>query len=213
MINSNGYLRRSWCPVDFVLHILGTRWTTAIINELRTGPKRPSELSKALPKISAKTLTQRLRDLETSGFLNRESYEEIPPRVVYSLTNRGRDLVFLLEAINDYGESWQLSGAFTELSECTGFSEQPDTQSEIEMEESREQSAQVSADILAHRSNSIHQSRDTLHIVPTAEFCSVEFGNDGAQDSDDEDEDGNSFFTFVPGDYRKSLYKQLKRQC
>jgi DNA-binding HxlR family transcriptional regulator len=98
-----------WCPIDLVIHIIGSRWTIAIVRDLVTGPKRPSELAKALRGISAKTLTQRLRDLEKWGLVHRTAYQEIPPRVEYSLTSRGQDLVFVLEALKDLGESWQRS--------------------------------------------------------------------------------------------------------
>lgn len=96
-----------WCPIDLVIHVIGSRWTIAIVRELATGIKRPSELARALGKISAKTLTQRLRDLEEWGLVQRIAFQEIPPRVEYSLTDRGRDLLYVLEALKDLGESWQ----------------------------------------------------------------------------------------------------------
>ncbi|MBX3075752.1 helix-turn-helix transcriptional regulator [Candidatus Obscuribacterales bacterium] len=96
-----------WCPLDYILELISGRWTVLILRKLRSGPKRPSELTRILPKISAKTLTQRLRELEDAGFLGRESFEEIPPRVVYSLTSKGEDLVCVLEALNDLGGTWQ----------------------------------------------------------------------------------------------------------
>lgn len=98
-----------WCPIDLVIHVIGSRWTIAIVRELAVKPRRPSELSKALAGISAKTLTQRLRDLEEWQLVKRTAYQEIPPRVVYELTERGKDLLFVLEALKDLGESWQRS--------------------------------------------------------------------------------------------------------
>ena len=62
-----------------------------------------------LERVSAKTLTQRLRELEQCGILIRTAYNEIPPRVVYELTERGRDLLFILDALKDVGASWQNS--------------------------------------------------------------------------------------------------------
>jgi DNA-binding HxlR family transcriptional regulator len=96
-----------WCPVDFVIHVIGSRWTIPIVRYLNSGPKRPSELSKLLNGISPKILTQRLRELETWGLVEREAFQEIPPRVTYTLSDRGRDLVFVMEALRDLGESWQ----------------------------------------------------------------------------------------------------------
>jgi len=98
-----------WCPIDLVIHVIGSRWTIAIVRELATGFKRPSELARVLGKISAKTLTQRLRDLEEWGLVERTAFQEIPPRVEYSLTERGKDLLYVLEALKDLGESWQRS--------------------------------------------------------------------------------------------------------
>ncbi len=98
-----------WCPIDLVIHVIGSRWTIAIVRELATGSKRPSEIARVIGKISAKTLTQRLRDLEEWGLVERVAFQEIPPRVEYSLTERGKDLLYVLEALKDLGESWQRS--------------------------------------------------------------------------------------------------------
>lgn len=96
-----------WCPVDLVIHVIGSRWTIPIVRYLKGGPRRPSELGKLLSGISPKTLTQRLRELEKWGLVQRKAYQEIPPRVSYSLTQRGEDLVYVMEALRDLGESWQ----------------------------------------------------------------------------------------------------------
>ncbi len=98
-----------WCPIDFVIHIIGSRWTIPIIRELNKGPRRPSELTKTLEGISPKTLTQRLRDLESWELVQRQAYQEIPPRVNYSLSERGKDLMYVIEALHDLGASWQRS--------------------------------------------------------------------------------------------------------
>jgi len=95
------------CPTDFVLQTLSTRWTLPLIKALAKGPLRPSELTKQLDGISAKSLTQRLRELESVGLLTRTAYQEIPPRVVYELTDRGLDLLYVLDALEDLGKSWQ----------------------------------------------------------------------------------------------------------
>jgi len=95
------------CPADFVLLMLSSKWTLPIIRELSKGTQRPSEITATLQTISAKTLTQRLRELEQLEIVKRTAYEEIPPRVVYSLTERGKDLVFVIDALNEVGASWQ----------------------------------------------------------------------------------------------------------
>ncbi|MBX3149450.1 helix-turn-helix transcriptional regulator [Candidatus Obscuribacterales bacterium] len=104
---NNDTLSQKCCPTDFVLHTLSTRWTLPLIKALALGPMRPSELTKKLTGISAKSLTQRLRQLEKVGVLTRTSYQEIPPRVIYELTARGRDLLYVLDALEELGQSWQ----------------------------------------------------------------------------------------------------------
>lgn len=94
-------------PIDLVLHIVGAKWTIPIVRELINGPRRPSELSKAIKGISPKTLTDRLRDLEKWELVSRTAFQEIPPRVVYALTERGLDLLYVMEALRDLGGSWQ----------------------------------------------------------------------------------------------------------
>lgn len=96
-----------WCPIDFVIHVIGSKWTIPIIRDLNTGKKRPSELMKSLPGTSPKTLTHRLRELEKWGLVTRQAYQEIPPRVDYELSARGQDLMYVMEALRDLGESWQ----------------------------------------------------------------------------------------------------------
>lgn len=109
-------IHHPWCSLDFVLELISGRWTILIVRELRNGPKRPSELTRTLPKISAKTLTHRLRELEDAGFLLRESFEEIPPRVLYSLTPKGHDLMCVLEALNELGQNWQSASTIEAVS-------------------------------------------------------------------------------------------------
>jgi DNA-binding HxlR family transcriptional regulator len=75
--------------------------------ELHKGARRPSEILKTLNGISPKTLTQRLRELEKWGLVTRQAYQEIPPRVDYALSDRGTDLIYVIEALRDLGESWQ----------------------------------------------------------------------------------------------------------
>ncbi len=95
------------CSLDFVLELISARWAPQLIRELRSGPKRPSELVRSFPRISAKTLTQRLRELEEAGFIRRQAFDEIPPRVEYSLTDMGNDLMCVLEALTDIGQNWR----------------------------------------------------------------------------------------------------------
>lgn len=101
--------KQIWCPVQFVLEIIDGKWTMQVIEELLNGTKRHSELSNQLNGINPKTLTDRLRRLEEFGLIRRKMYEEIPPRVEYSITARGRDLTPVIKTLRTLGISWQKS--------------------------------------------------------------------------------------------------------
>jgi DNA-binding HxlR family transcriptional regulator len=93
------------CPIERALLVLDGKWSTLIIRELLGGPKRFGELRSALAIGSPKTLTERLRILEHQGVLTRTAYAEIPPRVVYELTDRGRSFRSVLEAMAAWGNA------------------------------------------------------------------------------------------------------------
>jgi len=93
------------CPIERALLVLDGKWSTLIIRELLVGPKRFGELRAALDMGSPKTLTERLRVLEHQGVLTRTVYPEVPPRVVYELTERGRSFRSVLEAMAAWGEA------------------------------------------------------------------------------------------------------------
>jgi DNA-binding HxlR family transcriptional regulator len=92
------------CGVERTLKVLDGKWTTLIVRELLSGPKRFGEIRSALRGPSAKTLTDRLRALEHQGILTRTVYAEVPPRVVYELTEQGRSLSGILHAMLVWGE-------------------------------------------------------------------------------------------------------------
>ncbi|MDJ0706333.1 MAG: helix-turn-helix domain-containing protein [Leptolyngbyaceae cyanobacterium MO_188.B28] len=94
------------CPIQFVLDILGGKWSILILRELFLGERRTHEFLEALPGISTKTLTMRLRELEKHQLVERQVYPEVPPRVVYSLTQKGKDLQPVMAALHQVGEQW-----------------------------------------------------------------------------------------------------------
>ena len=94
------------CPVEWVARIIGDKWTLLIIRDLAKGAHRFNQLHSSIAGISTQTLTIRLNTLEQAGLVLRRAYPEIPPRVEYSLTEKGRALIPLLVAIRDYGEQW-----------------------------------------------------------------------------------------------------------
>ncbi|MGD1702997.1 winged helix-turn-helix transcriptional regulator [Dapis sp. BLCC M229] len=94
------------CPIQFVLGILGSKWSVLILRELLSGDRRTHELLEALPGISSKTLTSRLRELEKYGLLARRVYPEVPPHVEYSLTEKGLEVQPVMIALKQLGEKW-----------------------------------------------------------------------------------------------------------
>jgi len=94
------------CPVGRVAHLLGDKWVLLIVRDLAMGCKRFGELQRSMGNISPRTLSARLSTLEVAGLVERRAYAEIPPRVEYSLTEKGQALLPLLQAMRDYGEKW-----------------------------------------------------------------------------------------------------------
>lgn len=86
------------------LCILGNKWTALIIKELYNAPSRFSQLEKSLPGISPRTLSQRLDDMEDSGLVTKQSFAEVPPRVEYTLTDKGRELIPILKSMAAWGD-------------------------------------------------------------------------------------------------------------
>jgi DNA-binding HxlR family transcriptional regulator len=105
MTQSNSCLDAQ-CPIQFVLDILDSKWSILILRELFVGDRRTNDFLAALPGISTKTLTQRLRELEQHQLVHRQSYAEVPPRVVYSLTEKGRELQPIMAALHQVGQTW-----------------------------------------------------------------------------------------------------------
>lgn len=97
------------CPVETTIAAIGGRWKVLVIHHLIEGPKRFGELSRLLDGISPRTLTRQLRELEESGVIKRKDYQEMPPRVEYSLTVMGCELEPVLRAMHDWGEKVERS--------------------------------------------------------------------------------------------------------
>jgi DNA-binding HxlR family transcriptional regulator len=94
------------CPVLATAQIVGGKWTLVMLRDLAAGPRRFSQLQRSLAGISPRTLSLRLRALEEGGIIERREYAEVPPRVEYRLTEKGRDLVPIIEAMRRYGTRW-----------------------------------------------------------------------------------------------------------
>lgn len=91
------------CPVEYTASLIANKWKIIILRELLTGTKRYNELTRSVVGISAKVLTENLRDLEKDGIINRKVYPEVPPKVEYSLTDKGNDLKVVIESMKEFG--------------------------------------------------------------------------------------------------------------
>jgi DNA-binding HxlR family transcriptional regulator len=94
------------CPIAEAARLLGDKWTLIVLRDLAKGPCRFKSLEQSGEGISPSILTARLRDLEEKGMISRTSYNEIPPRVEYCLTAKGRDTLPVIEALGIYGRRW-----------------------------------------------------------------------------------------------------------
>jgi DNA-binding HxlR family transcriptional regulator len=94
------------CPVCRTAEIVCGKWTLLVIRDLAEGRSRFCELERSLQGISPRTLSLRLRALEEEGILERQTFPEVPPRVEYALTTKGRALVPLIEDMRKYGREW-----------------------------------------------------------------------------------------------------------
>ena len=94
------------CPVCRTADIVCGKWTLLIVRDLAEGRARFCELERSLGGISPRTLSLRLRALEEEGIVHRQTYPEVPPRVEYALTEKGRALVPIVESMRAYGTEW-----------------------------------------------------------------------------------------------------------
>lgn len=95
---------RDTCPIAKTADLVGDHWKLLIIRDLLTGKKRFGDLEQSLKGISSRTLTQKLETLVIDALVTRTEFNEKPPRVEYSLTPKGTDLLGIAEAMRRYGE-------------------------------------------------------------------------------------------------------------
>src|SRR5271168_584973 len=94
------------CPVCRTADIVCGKWTLLVVRDLAEGCTRFCELERSLHGISPRTLSLRLRALEEQGIVERQTYAEVPPRVEYALTEKGRALLPIIDDMRSYGEDW-----------------------------------------------------------------------------------------------------------
>lgn len=88
------------------MEIIGNKWTALILRDLFEGPRRFCELEKSVGNINPRTLSQRLDDLEAHGIIGKKSFAEVPPRVEYTLTQKGEDLLPVLRQMAAWGTKY-----------------------------------------------------------------------------------------------------------
>lgn len=88
------------------MEIIGNKWTALILRDLAGGEKRFLELQKSVGSINPRTLSQRLDDLEKQQIITRRTFNEVPPRCEYALTDKGRDLIPVLLQMAAWGEKY-----------------------------------------------------------------------------------------------------------
>lgn len=96
--------KKNICPVEYTLSIIGGKWKPLIIWYLANeGVKRYGEFKKALIGITHKMLSQQLKEMESDGLIHREEYHQVPPKVEYSLTQKGETLIPVLKTMCEWG--------------------------------------------------------------------------------------------------------------
>ncbi|HTK39277.1 MAG TPA: helix-turn-helix domain-containing protein [Patescibacteria group bacterium] len=88
------------------MQVIGNKWTALLLRDLATGPMRFSELEKSVGGINPRTLSQRLDELESHGIVVKETYKQMPPRIEYTLTPKGQDLIPILRQMASWGEKY-----------------------------------------------------------------------------------------------------------
>ena len=91
------------CPLNYTMNLIGTKWKPLILFHLLEGDLRSGILQKKIPGISNKMFTQTVRDLEKYGLITRRVFPVVPPKVEYSLTNRGKSLEDILRSLDKWG--------------------------------------------------------------------------------------------------------------
>ena len=96
----------SQCPVCRTAEVVCGKWTLLLIRDLAEGSSRFCELERSLEGISPRTLSLRLRELESEGIVERQTFSEVPPRVEYVLTDKGHALLPIIEDMRSFGRQW-----------------------------------------------------------------------------------------------------------
>lgn len=113
----------AFCPIfHHAIELIGRRWTGAILRAIRCDLARYNEIAAAIPGLSDRLLSERLKELEAEGIVKRTVIPETPVRIEYRLTDSGRDLIPAFDAVSEWAEKWSAAekwGAAESVSEAT----------------------------------------------------------------------------------------------
>ena len=98
------YKKATECPITASIDVIGGKWKPILIWVLLEGPKRFGELHRNVPGMALKVLSRQLKELERDNIINRKAYAEVPPRVEYSLTQKGKSLSSVMKALSKWSE-------------------------------------------------------------------------------------------------------------
>lgn len=102
----------AYCPVfQHAVELIGRRWSGAIIRVLLSGSVRFGDILQRIPNLSDRLLSERLRELEAEGIITRSVYPDVPVRIEYRLTEKGRELEAIVSTIDDWAGRWSASPA------------------------------------------------------------------------------------------------------
>lgn len=92
------------CPLEFAVKAISGKWKIPIVWQMNEGKKRPSELLRNIIDVDRRVLNQQLKELEQDGIIKKNIFKEVPPRVEYTLTDKGQKLVKILWELNEWGK-------------------------------------------------------------------------------------------------------------
>jgi DNA-binding HxlR family transcriptional regulator len=103
----DAHVQSAFCPrYRRAIELVGRRWTGAILRVLLAGPTRFSDITCTVPGLSDRLLSERLKELETEGIVQRSVFPETPVRIEYALTEKGRALGEVIDAVSTWAETW-----------------------------------------------------------------------------------------------------------
>lgn len=92
------------CPLEIAVNTISGKWKIPIVWQLNEGKKRPSEFLRGIPEVDRRVLNQQLKEMETDGLITKKVFNQLPPKVEYSLTELGEKLIDVLWALNEWGK-------------------------------------------------------------------------------------------------------------